>query len=183
MNIQTTPTNLPEVLILEPRVFSDSRGYFLESYNHRTFAELGLPAAFVQDNQSRSIRGVLRGLHYQVTQPQGKLVRAVRGEIFDVAVDLRRSSPRFGHWTGVRLSEENHRMLWIPAGFAHGFLVLSETADVLYKATDFYAPAGERSVLWDDSEIGVAWPLDGVEPILSAKDREAAPLRSADVFD
>ncbi len=183
MTIQTTPTNLPEVLIFEPRVFRDNRGFFLESYNQRTFAALGVADAFVQDNQSRSARGVLRGLHYQVIQAQGKLVRAVRGEIFDVAVDLRRSSPRFGQWTGVRLSEENHRMLWIPAGFAHGFLVLSETADVLYKATDFYAPQGERSVLWNDPAIGIEWPLGGMEPILSGKDATAAPLASADVFD
>lgn len=144
---------------------------------------MGVSNAFVQDNQSRSERGVLRGLHYQVIQPQGKLVRAVRGEIFDVAVDLRRSSGSFGQWTGVHLSEENHRMLWIPGGFAHGFLVLSEMAEVLYKATDFYAPAGERSILWNDPEIGITWPLNGTEPVLSPKDAQGLALRDAEVFE
>lgn len=180
-----TGTTLDDVKILEPRVFRDSRGFFLESYNQRTFAELGLPINFVQDNHSRSERGVLRGIHYQLAQPQGKLVRAVRGEIFDVAVDLRRSSPQFGRWAGVRLSDENHRMLWVPAGFGHGFLVLSEIAEVLYKATDFYAPQGERSVLWNDPEIGIEWPdLETLQngPSLSAKDMAGKRLDEAEVF-
>jgi dTDP-4-dehydrorhamnose 3,5-epimerase len=178
-------TTLDDVKILEPRVFRDSRGFFLESYNQRTFAELGLPINFVQDNHSRSERGVLRGIHYQLAQPQGKLVRTVRGEIFDVAVDLRRSSPQFGRWAGVRLSDENHRMLWVPAGFGHGFLVLSEIAEVLYKATDFYAPQGERSVLWNDPEIGIEWPdLETLQngPSLSAKDMAGKRLDEAEVF-
>lgn len=178
-------TALESVKILEPRVFRDNRGFFLESYNQRTFAALGMPTTFVQDNHSRSERGVLRGIHYQLVQPQGKLVRAVRGEIFDVAVDLRRSSPQFGQWAGVRLSEDNQRMLWVPAGFGHGFLVLSEVAEVLYKATDFYAPQGECSVLWNDPEIGIDWPtLETLEngPSLSAKDAAGKRLAEADVF-
>ena len=179
--MQIHETNLAEVKLLEPRVFADSRGFFLESYNRRTFAELGIDETFVQDNHSRSERGVLRGLHYQLIQPQGKLVRAVRGEIFDVAVDLRRSSPTFGQWTGHRLSEENKQMLWVPAGFGHGFLVLSPVAEVLYKATDFYAPGGERSVLWNDPRIGIRWP-DAGRPMLSAKDAAGNPLLEAEVF-
>jgi dTDP-4-dehydrorhamnose 3,5-epimerase len=183
--MQITDTNLEGVKILEPRVFRDSRGFFLESYNQRTFTELGIPDLFVQDNHSRSERGVLRGIHYQLIQPQGKLVRAVRGEIFDVAVDLRRSSPQFGRWTGVLLNEQTQNMLWVPAGFGHGFLVLSEVAEVLYKATDFYAPQGERSVLWNDPEIGIEWPaLDALEggPALSAKDSAGKCLAEAEVF-
>jgi dTDP-4-dehydrorhamnose 3,5-epimerase len=180
--MQIHETNLAEVKLLEPRVFADSRGFFLESYNQRTFAELGIRESFVQDNQSRSERGVLRGIHYQLIQPQGKLVRAVRGEIFDVAVDLRRSSPSFGRWTGHLLSEENKQMLWIPAGFGHGFLVVSAVAEVLYKATDFYAPQGERSILWSDPRIGIDWPDTGVTPILSAKDATGKPLLEAEVF-
>jgi dTDP-4-dehydrorhamnose 3,5-epimerase len=183
--MQIRDTNLEGVKILEPRVFRDNRGFFLESYNQRTFTELGIPDIFVQDNHSRSDRGVLRGIHYQLVQPQGKLVRAVRGEIFDVAVDLRRSSPQFGRWTGVTLSEQSQNMLWIPAGFGHGFLVLSEIAEVLYKATDFYAPQGERSVLWNDPEIGIEWPaLDTLEggPALSAKDSAGKCLAEAEVF-
>jgi dTDP-4-dehydrorhamnose 3,5-epimerase len=179
--MQIHETNLGEVKLLEPRVFADSRGFFLESYNRRAFAELGIDATFVQDNHSRSEQGVLRGLHYQLIQPQGKLVRAVRGEIFDVAVDLRRSSPTFGQWTGHRLSEENKQMLWVPAGFGHGFLVLSPIAEVLYKATDFYAPQGERSVLWNDPRIGIRWP-DAGTPMLSAKDAAGRPLLEAEVF-
>jgi dTDP-4-dehydrorhamnose 3,5-epimerase len=179
--MQIHETNLGEVKLLEPRVFADSRGFFLESYNRRTFAKLGIDATFVQDNHSRSEQGVLRGLHYQLIQPQGKLVRAVRGEIFDVAVDLRRSSPTFGQWTGHRLSEENKQMLWVPAGFGHGFLVLSPVAEVLYKATDFYAPGGERSVLWNDPRIGIRWP-DAGTPMLSAKDAAGRPLLEAEVF-
>lgn len=176
--IQTT---LPDVLLLEPRVYGDARGFFMESYNKRVFAELGLAVEFVQDNHSRSGRNVLRGLHYQIVQPQGKLVRVVRGAVFDVAVDLRRGSPTFGRWEGVELSEDNKRMLWIPPGFAHGFLVLSESADFLYKTTDFYAPEHERCIRWDDADIGIAWPLLG-EPILSAKDRQGKRLREAEVY-
>jgi len=176
--IQTT---LPDVLLLEPRVYGDARGFFMESYNKRVFAELGLKVEFVQDNHSRSGRNVLRGLHYQIVQPQGKLVRVVRGVVFDVAVDLRRGSPTFGRWEGVELSEDNKRMLWIPPGFAHGFLVLSESADFLYKTTDFYAPEHERCIRWDDPDIGIAWPLSG-EPILSAKDSQGKRLREAEVY-
>ncbi len=176
--IQTT---LPDVLLLEPRVYGDARGFFMESYNKRVFAELGLAVEFVQDNHSRSGRNVLRGLHYQIVQPQGKLVRVVRGAVFDVAVDLRRGSPTFGRWEGLELSEDNKRMLWIPPGFAHGFLVLSESADFLYKTTDFYAPEHERCIRWDDADIGIAWPLLG-EPILSAKDRQGKRLREAEVY-
>jgi dTDP-4-dehydrorhamnose 3,5-epimerase len=179
--MQIHTTNLAEVKLLEPRVFADSRGFFLESYNQRTFVELGIRDAFVQDNHSRSERGVLRGVHYQLIQPQGKLVRAVRGEIFDVAVDLRRNSSTFGQWTGHLLSEENKQMLWIPAGFGHGFLVLSPIAEVLYKATDFYAPQGERSILWNDPAIGIQWP-DAGTPILSAKDSAGKPLAQAEVY-
>jgi dTDP-4-dehydrorhamnose 3,5-epimerase len=179
--MQIHTTNLAEVKLLEPRVFADSRGFFLESYNQRTFAELGIRDAFVQDNHSRSERGVLRGVHYQLVQPQGKLVRAVRGEIFDVAVDLRRNSSTFGQWTGHLLSEENKQMLWIPAGFGHGFLVLSPVAEVLYKATDFYAPQGERSILWNDPAMGIQWP-DAGTPILSAKDSAGKPLAQAEVY-
>lgn len=174
-------TSLPGVLILEPKIFGDARGFFLESYNRRVFAELGLPTEFVQDNHSRSARGVLRGLHYQIQQPQGKLVRVVRGAVYDVAVDLRRSSPTFGRWVGVELSEANQRMLWIPPGFAHGFLVLSDCADFLYKTTDFYAPEHERCLAWNDPAIGIAWPLDG-EPVLSAKDRAGKLLAEAEVY-
>jgi dTDP-4-dehydrorhamnose 3,5-epimerase len=179
--MQVQETNLDEVKLLAPRVFADSRGFFLESYNQRTFGELGIRETFVQDNHSRSEQGVLRGLHYQLVQPQGKLVRAVLGEIFDVAVDLRRSSPTFGRWTGHLLSEDNKLMLWIPAGFGHGFLVLSPVAEVLYKATDFYAPQSERSVLWNDPQIGIEWPDVGT-PILSAKDAAGKRLLEADVF-
>jgi dTDP-4-dehydrorhamnose 3,5-epimerase len=179
--MQVHDTNLADVKLLAPRVFADSRGFFLESYNQRTFAELGIHETFVQDNHSRSERGVLRGLHYQLVQPQGKLVRAVRGEIFDVAVDLRRSSSTFGQWTGHHLNEDNKQMLWIPAGFGHGFLVLSAIAEVVYKATDFYAPQGERSVLWNDPQIGIDWP-DAGTPILSAKDAAGKPLLEAEVF-
>lgn len=179
MNVNET--GLPGVLILEPKVFGDERGFFMESYNRRVFAELGLPTDFVQDNHSRSARGVLRGLHYQIQQPQGKLVRVVRGAVYDVAVDLRRSSPTFGRWEGVELSEENRRMLWIPPGFAHGFLVLSDYADFLYKTTDFYAPEHERCIAWNDPAIGIAWPFEG-EPVLSAKDQAGKALAQAEVY-
>ncbi|WP_295849946.1 dTDP-4-dehydrorhamnose 3,5-epimerase [uncultured Xylophilus sp.] len=184
MNI--VDTDLPGVVILEPRVFGDARGFFLESFNQRQFdGATGTSYAFVQDNHSRSARGVLRGLHYQLEQPQGKLVRVVRGAVFDVAVDLRRSSPHFGRWTGVELSEENGRQLWVPPGFAHGFLVLSDSADFLYKTTDYYAPQAERSIRWDDASLGIAWPLErllGAVPSLSAKDQAGSDFLHADTF-
>ncbi len=175
-------TSLPGVLVLEPKVFGDSRGFFLESYNEKSMAEAGIREHFVQDNHSLSARNVLRGLHYQVGCPQGKLVRVVVGEIFDVAVDLRRTSPTFGKWHGIALSGENRRMLWIPKGLAHGFLVCSDTAHVLYKATDFYAPQCERSLLWNDPAIGISWPLQGV-PVLSAKDQKGIKLGEAETFE
>ncbi|MHB0887722.1 dTDP-4-dehydrorhamnose 3,5-epimerase [Acidithiobacillus sp.] len=176
-----TPLAIPEVILIEPRVFGDARGFFLESWNRRSFAEYGLNLDFVQDNHSRSGRGVLRGLHYQIQQPQGKLVRVVSGEVFDVAVDLRRSSPTFGQWVGATLSAENHRLLWVPPGFAHGFCVLSEHADFLYKATDYYAAAHERTVLWNDPDIAVRWPLQG-EPLLAPKDAAGSPLVEAECY-
>src|SRR5690242_1942044 len=179
--MKVTPTALPEVLILEPRVFEDSRGFFYEAYNRRQWANAGINLDFVQDNQSLSKKQVLRGLHYQIRQPQGKLVRALRGEIFDVAVDIRKSSPTFGKSVNVILSAENRRMLWIPSGFAHGFLVLSECAEVLYKTTDFYAPEHERTLLWNDAKLAIPWP--GVAaPILSDKDQRGLPLDRADLF-
>lgn len=184
--MKVTPTAIPEVLVLEPRVFGDARGFFLESFNRRAFrAAAGSDPDFVQDNHSRSARGVLRGLHYQVRQPQGKLVRVVRGAVFDVAVDIRRGSPTFGRWAGVELSEENQRQLWVPEGFAHGFVVLSESADFLYKTTDYYAPEHERCIAWNDPDLAIAWPLGqhGIaEPQLSAKDRQGTPLRSAELM-
>jgi len=179
MNV--TPTRLPGVLLLEPRVFGDSRGFLFESWNEREFERAGIHARFVQDNHSRSGKGVLRGLHYQVRQPQGKLIRVIAGEIFDVAVDIRRGSSGFGKWDGVRLSAESRSMLWIPVGFAHGFYVLSDFAEVLYKATDFYAPEHERCLLWNDPELGIGWPLAGA-PALSAKDAAGVQLRDAEVF-
>ena len=180
--MKVTQGALPEVLVLEPRVFGDERGFFLESYNQREFREAtGIDANFVQDNHSRSARNVLRGLHYQMKQAQGKLVRVVAGEVFEVAVDLRRSSPRYGRWMGLHVSAENKRMLWIPAGFAHGFLALSEFAEVLYKATDYYAPEHERCVLWNDHDIGVDWPLTGV-PLVSDKDSRGVALKLAEAF-
>ncbi|HEX6361878.1 MAG TPA: dTDP-4-dehydrorhamnose 3,5-epimerase [Albitalea sp.] len=180
-----TPTELPEVLLFEPKVFGDARGFFMETFNQRAFeAAVGRAAGFVQDNQSHSTRGVLRGLHFQLPpHAQGKLVRAVSGTIFDVAVDVRRGSPRFGRWTGVELSGDNRRQLWIPPGFAHGFLVLSDTADVLYKTTDYYAPQSEQGVRWDDPAIGIRWPDAGVAPALSPKDAAALALADARVFD
>jgi len=183
MPYTVTPTSLPEVLILEPKVFGDARGFFFESFNALDFAKCtGLETPFVQDNHSKSAKGVLRGLHYQLQQPQGKLVRVVRGAVFDVAVDIRKSSPTFGRWVGVELSEDNHKQLWVPAGFAHGFLVLSETADFLYKTTDYYAPAHERCIAWNDPVIGIVWPSD-LQPQLSNKDQMAQPLASAQLFD
>lgn len=175
-------TSLSGLLILEPRVFADERGFFLESYNEQAMADVGIRQQFVQDNHSCSSRNVLRGLHYQVKQAQGKLVRVVDGEILDVAVDLRRSSPNFAKWEGVRLSGENKRMLWIPPGFAHGFRVISEKAHVLYKATDYYAPEHERTLAWDDPELNINWELDGT-PIISAKDQRGARLRDAETFE
>ena len=181
--MKVLPTAIADVMILEPRVFEDERGFFLESWNARALAAaLGFEVSFVQDNHSGSRHGVLRGLHYQIMQPQAKLVHVVRGRVFDVAVDLRRSSPAFGHWTGTELSAENRRQAFVPAGFAHGFLVLSETADVLYKTTDYYAPQHERCLIWNDPEVGVAWPLTG-EPVLAAKDRIGLRLREVDTFE
>jgi dTDP-4-dehydrorhamnose 3,5-epimerase len=181
--MNSTSTPLPGVCILEPRVFGDERGFFMETFNARTFAQLtGCDKHFVQDNHSRSVRGVLRGLHYQIGQhPQDKLVRCIAGEIFDVAVDLRRSSPAFGQWFGLRLSAENRRQLWVPAGFAHGFLTLSETAEVVYKVTDYYDPAGERSIRWDDKDLAIEWPEAG-EVVLSAKDAVGRVFAAADLF-
>ena len=173
---------IPGPLIIEPKVFGDDRGFFLESWNAAAFAGAGLDMAFVQDNHSRSQKGVLRGLHFQNPGPQGKLVRVVRGAVFDVAVDLRRSSPHFGQWAGVTLSAQNRRMFWVPEGFAHGFLTLEDDTDFLYKCTTPYAPEHEQSLAWDDPAIGIAWPLDGVKPILSAKDRAALPLGEVRAF-
>ena len=181
--MKVTPLAIPDVLLIEPRVFGDERGFFFESFNARGFHEAtGVALDFVQDNHSRSQRDVLRGIHYQIEQAQGKLVRVVAGEVFDVAVDLRRGSPTFGRWEGFRLSAGNKRMLWVPPGFGHGFLVLSESADVLYKATDYYAPEHERSLLWNDPAVGIDWPLDGIEPLLSAKDAEGQPLAQCEVY-
>lgn len=182
--MKAVPTRLKDVLVLEPRLHADARGHFFESWNARTFREVtGLDVTFVQDNEARSAHGVLRGLHYQVAQPQGKLVRVAHGRIFDVCVDLRRSSPTFGQWEGVELSGDNHRQLWIPAGLAHGYLVLSDVADVLYKTTDFYAPQHERTMLWNDPGIGIAWPIEaGREPIVSAKDEAGVPFAAAELF-
>jgi len=180
MKVQST--QIPEVLIVEPTVFGDDRGFFLESFNEREMRNIGIDAHFVQDNHSRSQRNVLRGLHYQISQPQGKLVRVVTGRVFDVAVDVRRDSPAFGKWVGVELSAENKRMFWLPAGMAHGFVVLSDSADFLYKATEYYAPKFERTILWNDTELGIEWPLTG-QPILSAKDAAAKTFREAEVFE
>ena len=180
--LKKIPTSLPGVVILEPRVFGDERGFFFESYNQHLMAEVGIVERFVQDNHSSSSRNVVRGLHYQLKHPQGKLVRVAEGEILDVAVDMRRSSASFGRWEAVRLSSENKRMLWIPAGFAHGFRVLSEKAQVLYKATDFYAPEHERTVIWNDASLKINWELDG-EPIVSAKDQRGMAFRDAPSFD
>lgn len=176
------PSSVPEVLILEPKVFGDERGFFYESYNARVLAEqAGINASFVQDNHSRSAKNVLRGLHYQIQQPQGKLIRVTAGEVFDVAVDIRRSSPTFGKWTGNILSGNNQRMLWIPPGFAHGFLVTSDHAEVEYKTTDYWAPQHERCIVWNDPDLSINWPLQG-EPILSQKDRAGVSYRQAEIF-
>ena len=182
MAIQVTATALPEVKLIEPQVFGDARGFFLESFNAREFAEkVQVGVEFVQDNHSRSAKGVLRGLHYQIENAQGKLVRVVEGEVFDVAVDIRRRSPNFGKWEGVVLSADNHRQLWIPPGFAHGFVVLSESAQFLYKTTDYWYPQHERSIVWNDPEIGIVWPID-FEPLIAAKDAAGKRLSEADCF-
>lgn len=182
MPYTVTPTAIPEVLILEPKVFGDDRGFFFESFNQRDFQQItGLDVHFVQDNHSKSSKGVLRGLHYQIQHPQGKLVRVAYGAVFDVAVDLRRSSPNFGKWVGVELSAENKRQLWVPPGFAHGFVVTSDSAEFLYKTTDYWYPEHERSLLWSDVTVGIQWPIDGV-PQLAAKDAAAKMLHDADVF-
>ncbi|PYY08668.1 MAG: dTDP-4-dehydrorhamnose 3,5-epimerase [Acidobacteria bacterium] len=180
MKVVDTP--LPDVLVIEPKVFGDSRGFFLETYNQRAMAEIGIRESFVQDNHSFSAKNVLRGLHYQVQNPQGKLLRVVTGEILDVVVDLRRGSSAYGKWRSVRLSGENKRMIWVPAGFAHGFRVVSETAHVFYKTTDFYAPPHERTIAWNDPGLGIDWELDG-EPLVSAKDAKAVSFRDAEKFE
>jgi dTDP-4-dehydrorhamnose 3,5-epimerase len=180
MNV--VPTEIPEVVIIDPKVFEDDRGFFFESFNQRTFAEkTGVEADFVQDNHSRSSQNVLRGLHYQIQQPQGKLVRVVAGAVFDVAVDIRKSAPTFGKWVGCLLSAENKRLLWVPVGFAHGFLVVSQTAEVLYKTTDYYAPAHERCILWNDPDLAINWDLTA-PPVLSAKDEAGHPFKAAELF-
>jgi dTDP-4-dehydrorhamnose 3,5-epimerase len=181
--MRVTPTAVDDVLVLEPKVFGDSRGFFLESFNQKTFRECtGVDVDFVQDNHSRSSHGVLRGLHYQLQKPQAKLVRVVRGAVLDVAVDVRRSSATFGKWVAVELTEENHRQLWVPAGFAHGFLVLSESADFLYKTTEYYAPQHERCIVWNDPSLAIAWPSE-ISPQLSAKDRDGLRFDEAEVFE
>lgn len=181
MNV--TPTAIPDVLILEPKVFGDERGFFMESFNQKIFDEaVGKHVEFVQDNHSRSAKGVLRGLHYQVQRPQGKLVRCVRGAVYDVAVDIRKSSPTFGYWAGVELSEDNHRQLWIPAGLAHGFLVISDSADFLYKTTDYYSPQHERSLAWNDHTLNINWPSLDRLMIISDKDKCASKLTRAELF-
>jgi dTDP-4-dehydrorhamnose 3,5-epimerase len=177
------PTAIPDVVLIRPKVFGDPRGFFLESWEERKFAAGGIDVRFVQDNHSRSARNILRGLHYQIQQPQGKLVRVVTGTVYDVAVDIRRSSPTFGKWVGVTLSAENHHMLWVPPGFAHGFVVLSESADFLYRVTDFWAPQYERAIQWNDPDLQVQWPLaEGAAPILSAKDAVASRFRDAEYY-
>ena len=181
--MQVTPTKIPDVLVIEPKVFGDARGFFYESFNQRAFNQAtGLQLNFVQDNHSRSAKGVLRGLHYQIQQAQGKLVRVVRGSVFDVAVDIRKSSKTFGQWVGVELSEANHRQLWLPPGFAHGFLVTSDSADFLYKTTDYYAPEHERCIIWNDPALNITWPLEG-EPNLSGKDKVGGSFANAELFD
>lgn len=177
------PTSIPEVILIEPRVFGDHRGFFMETWQRQTFAENGIDYDFVQDNHSKSSQGILRGLHYQIKQPQGKLVRVVQGAVFDVAVDMRKSSPTFGQWVGYELSAENKRMFWVPPGFAHGFYVISDSAEFVYKCTDYYAPEHERSVLWNDSDLAIDWHLvDGKQPVLSGKDADAPGFKQAETF-
>ena len=181
--MKATRLAIPEVVLIEPKVFGDARGFFFESFNQKAFDEAtGTNHQFVQDNHSRSAQGVLRGLHYQIQQPQGKLVRVVRGAVIDVAVDIRKSSPTFGQWVAEELSEDNHRQLWVPPGFAHGFVVLSEMAEFLYKTTDYYAPAHERCIAWNDPTLAIDWKLDGRQPLLSAKDAQGLPLTQAELF-
>jgi dTDP-4-dehydrorhamnose 3,5-epimerase len=181
--MEFVPTRLPEVVLIKPRVFSDERGFFYESWHERKFAAAGIAARFVQDNHSHSVRHTLRGLHYQIRQPQGKLVWVTRGEVFDVAVDIRRGSARFGQWVGVLLNEQNRHSLWVPPGFAHGYLAISEQVDLLYKCTDFYAPEHERAIAWNDRDMGIEWPLAaGVVPMLSSKDAIASSLSAAQAF-
>ena len=182
--MKATRLAIPEVVLIEPKVFGDARGFFFESFNQKAFNDAtGTNHQFVQDNHSRSAQGVLRGLHYQIQQPQGKLVRVVRGAVIDVAVDIRKSSPTFGQWVAEELSEDNHRQLWVPPGFAHGFVVLSEVAEFLYKTTDYYAPAFERCIAWDDPTLAIDWKLSGRQPLLSAKDAQGLPLATAELFD
>jgi dTDP-4-dehydrorhamnose 3,5-epimerase len=178
-----TPTTIPDVIVIEPKAFADERGFFLESYQKQHFSEAGIPFDFIQDNHSKSQQDVLRGLHYQIQQPQGKLVRVIVGGIFDVAVDIRKGSPTFGKWVGDYLSAENKKMLWIPPGFAHGFYVTSPEAEVLYKSTDYYAPQWERSIIWNDPTINIDWPIDGVTPLLSPKDAAGKLLTEAELFE
>jgi len=181
--MQLFATKIPDVLIIEPRVFGDDRGFFYESFNKKKFADAsGVNAEFVQDNHSKSVKGVLRGLHYQIKQPQGKLVRVISGEVFDVAVDIRKSSPFFGQWVGIKLSAENKRQVWIPEGFAHGFVVLSDTAEFLYKTTDYYAPGFERCIRWDDRELSIDWQFIG-KPLVSDKDAKGNAFNEADLFE
>lgn len=181
--MNATRLEIPEVIVFEPKVFGDDRGFFFESFNQKVFEEVvGRPVQFLQDNHSRSVKGVLRGLHYQIKQPQGKLVRVTHGEVFDVAVDLRKGASSFGKWVGVHLSAENKKQLWIPEGFAHGFIVLSESAEFLYKTTDYWAPEHERSLAWNDPTVAIQWPFEG-EPALSAKDQKAVLFEDADKFD
>ncbi len=181
--MEFTPLEIPDVVLIRPHVFGDARGWFIETWQEQKFAAAGLTARFVQENHSHSVRHTLRGLHYQIQQPQGKLVRVTRGSVFDVAVDIRRSSPTFGRWVGCVLSEENRHALWVPPGFAHGFLALSESVDFLYKCTDFYAPADERAIRWDDPDLGIAWPLpEGATPMLAPKDAAASRFRDAEVY-
>jgi len=181
--MQITPTAIPDVVLIEPKVFQDDRGFFLETFQAQKYTAAGITQPLVQDNHSGSRQGVLRGLHYQIHKPQGKLVSAVVGEVFDVAVDLRRSSPTFGRWVGVTLSAQNHRQLWVPAGFAHGFYVTSDWAEIVYKVTDFYDPKSERTLVWNDPQVGITWPLqDGKPPLLSPKDAQGLPLAKAELF-
>jgi dTDP-4-dehydrorhamnose 3,5-epimerase len=181
--MRVIPTSIPDLLVIEPKVFGDDRGFFYESFNQRRFTELtGVTDSFVQDNHSKSARHVLRGLHYQIRQPQGKLVRVIAGEVLDIAVDIRKSSPNFGNWVGVKLSAKNKKMLWIPKGFAHGFVVLSDAAEFLYKTTDYWAPEHERSIIWNDPDLAIDWQLGGATPLLSAKDQAGKLLREAETF-